>query len=168
MASLLHDDDNYNNGEMEDEEQQCQRPQLHLPHYITNVTIGKSVRCVKKNREQNRLFRIKSIKYDFFFIQRVLLHLKIISSTDSYDIKIKQHDKNCKSISNGTTDSKAHTNCNIKIYANLRNGLWYYPKFHGTAYFKSTDGHSHKWNFSFKKNIKSNIYSHLLFIISNA
>ena len=37
----------------------------------------------------------------------------------------------------------------IPVFANLRNGLWYRESFDGSAYFKSTDGHSHHWNFSF-------------------
>ena len=39
----------------------------------------------------------------------------------------------------------------IPVFANLRNGLWYRESFDGSAYFKSTDGHSHHWNFSFKR-----------------
>ncbi len=34
------------------------------------------------------------------------------------------------------------------MFANLRNGLWYAPRFDGTGYFKSTDGHVFKWEFS--------------------
>ena len=35
----------------------------------------------------------------------------------------------------------------IPVFANLRNGLWVPERFDGSAYFKSTDGHSHHWNF---------------------
>ena len=40
------------------------------------------------------------------------------------------------------------------IIANLRNGAWYVPPelaLGGTAYFKSTDGHSRQWNFSLSR-----------------
>lgn len=37
------------------------------------------------------------------------------------------------------------------IVGNLRNGLWYYPRFDDTCYFKSTDGHSYQWSFSFNR-----------------
>lgn len=36
---------------------------------------------------------------------------------------------------------------NLPKLANLRSGLWYYWKFDGTCYFKSTDGHYNHWNF---------------------
>ena len=34
------------------------------------------------------------------------------------------------------------------LYANLRHGAWYAPRFAGAAYFKSTDGHAGQWDFS--------------------
>jgi hypothetical protein len=36
----------------------------------------------------------------------------------------------------------------LPLIANLRNGLWYAPKWHSTCYFKSTDGHNKTWAFS--------------------
>jgi tRNA A64-2'-O-ribosylphosphate transferase len=36
-------------------------------------------------------------------------------------------------------------------FANLRCGLWYHPNFTDTCYFKSTDGHAFKWDFSPKR-----------------
>lgn len=39
----------------------------------------------------------------------------------------------------------------IKLFANLRNGLWYSNNFSGTCYFKSTDGHDGNWNFSLNR-----------------
>jgi tRNA A64-2'-O-ribosylphosphate transferase len=37
------------------------------------------------------------------------------------------------------------------MFANLRCGLWYAPKFDYTCYFKSTDGHVGKWAFSISR-----------------
>jgi tRNA A64-2'-O-ribosylphosphate transferase len=34
------------------------------------------------------------------------------------------------------------------LLGNLRNGLWYSPSYEDTCYFKSTDGHTYKWDFS--------------------
>ncbi|KAF3442974.1 hypothetical protein FNV43_RR16892 [Rhamnella rubrinervis] len=36
----------------------------------------------------------------------------------------------------------------LPLLANLRCGLWYFPKFHSTCYFKSTDGHNNNWSFN--------------------
>ncbi|XP_037493183.1 uncharacterized protein C3F10.06c isoform X2 [Jatropha curcas] len=36
----------------------------------------------------------------------------------------------------------------LPLLANLRCGLWYSPKFYGTCYFKSTDGHTNNWSFN--------------------
>ncbi|GER34088.1 initiator tRNA phosphoribosyl transferase family protein [Striga asiatica] len=36
----------------------------------------------------------------------------------------------------------------LALLANLRCGLWYYPKFHSNCYFKSTDGHTNNLSFS--------------------
>ncbi|GER34083.1 initiator tRNA phosphoribosyl transferase family protein, partial [Striga asiatica] len=36
----------------------------------------------------------------------------------------------------------------LPLLANLRCGLWYYPKFHSNCYFKSTDGHTNNLSFS--------------------
>ncbi|KAL2929024.1 Uncharacterized protein RDABS01_034435 [Bienertia sinuspersici] len=36
----------------------------------------------------------------------------------------------------------------LPLLANLRCGLWYYPRFHGTCYFKSTDGHTNNCSFN--------------------
>ncbi|XP_050219832.1 uncharacterized protein C3F10.06c [Mercurialis annua] len=36
----------------------------------------------------------------------------------------------------------------LPLLANLRCGLWYFPKFYGTCYFKSTDGHTNNWSFN--------------------
>ena len=109
-----------------------------LPTYRANATIHTSLRNVKKEREQNRLFRVKSIYHDYLYLESILR-----------DLQIK------KSVSNETSSENSCNydlhNCNIKVYANLRNGLWYYPSFDGTSYFKSTDGHSYKWNFSYKR-----------------
>ena len=109
-----------------------------LPTYRANATIHRSLRNVKKEREQNRLFRVKSIYHDYLYLESILR-----------DLQIK------KSVSNETSSENSCNydlhNCNIKVYANLRNGLWYYPSFDGTSYFKSTDGHSYKWNFSYKR-----------------
>ena len=103
-----------------------------LPTYRANTTIHRSLRNVKKEREQNRLFRVKSIYYDYLYLKSILRDLQI------------------KSVSNETSSENSCNydlhNCNIKVYANLRNGLWYYPSFDGTSCFKSTDGHSYKWN----------------------
>ncbi|KAL0485837.1 tRNA A64-2'-O-ribosyl phosphate transferase [Acrasis kona] len=35
----------------------------------------------------------------------------------------------------------------LPVFANLRCGQWYLPKFDGTCYFKSTDGHTYNWRF---------------------
>ncbi|CAM9939616.1 unnamed protein product [Ectocarpus fasciculatus] len=37
------------------------------------------------------------------------------------------------------------------VFANLRNGLWYGKEWDGTCYFKSTDGHSRRWAFSYTR-----------------
>ncbi|CAN0474608.1 unnamed protein product, partial [Ectocarpus sp. 8 AP-2014] len=37
------------------------------------------------------------------------------------------------------------------VFANLRNGLWYGKDWDGTCYFKSTDGHSRRWAFSYTR-----------------
>ncbi|KAL6052595.1 tRNA A64-2'-O-ribosylphosphate transferase, variant 3 [Balamuthia mandrillaris] len=37
------------------------------------------------------------------------------------------------------------------LVANLRCGLWYFPSFEDTCYFKSTDGHTGYWQFSLKR-----------------
>lgn len=44
----------------------------------------------------------------------------------------------------------AHLWPRLPLLANLRCGLWYaHPdQFHGTAYFKSTDGHNGNWSFN--------------------
>ena len=39
----------------------------------------------------------------------------------------------------------------IPVLANLRCGAWYSPRFDGDCYFKSTDGHCGKWQFSFTR-----------------
>ena len=39
----------------------------------------------------------------------------------------------------------------IPVLANLRCGAWYSPRFDGDCYFKSTDGHSGKWDFSLSR-----------------
>eukprot|EP00668_Euglena_longa_P030365 GGOE01037833.1.p1 GENE.GGOE01037833.1~~GGOE01037833.1.p1 ORF type:complete len:501 (-),score=121.58 GGOE01037833.1:96-1598(-) len=39
----------------------------------------------------------------------------------------------------------------LPLFANLRCGVWYHPQFAGTCYFKSTDGHRGKWDFSFSR-----------------
>lgn len=36
----------------------------------------------------------------------------------------------------------------LPLVANLRCGRWYSKNFHSSCYFKSTDGHFGKWNFS--------------------
>ncbi|KAL9224080.1 hypothetical protein vseg_000150 [Gypsophila vaccaria] len=36
----------------------------------------------------------------------------------------------------------------LPLLANLRCGLWYNPNFHGSCYFKSTDGHYNNWSFN--------------------
>lgn len=41
-----------------------------------------------------------------------------------------------------------HLWMDMPLLANLRCGLWYAPKFDGTCYFKSTDGHNGNWSFS--------------------
>lgn len=60
-------------------------------------------------------------------------------------------------------DTFCREHSSLPVYANLRNGLWwvsvclefvltllerYMPKFSGTCYFKSTDGHCGQWSFS--------------------
>lgn len=98
---------------------------LALPEYATaSTTIGSSLRSLVKRRESSLCYRLKSIHYDSMFVQQAI---KMLTSR----------------LEKGT--------CLPEVYANLRNGLWYLPKFYGTAYFKSTDGHSHIWNFSFKR-----------------
>ncbi|CAM9703202.1 unnamed protein product, partial [Laminaria digitata] len=37
------------------------------------------------------------------------------------------------------------------VFANLRNGLWYGREWDGACYFKSTDGHSRRWSFSYTR-----------------
>ncbi|GAB5357288.1 hypothetical protein AAMO2058_000361500 [Amorphochlora amoebiformis] len=39
----------------------------------------------------------------------------------------------------------------VPLLANLRNGLWYSKEFNQTCYFKSTDGHPGKWDFSLSR-----------------
>eukprot|EP01134_Creolimax_fragrantissima_P003974 CFRG3974T1 len=39
----------------------------------------------------------------------------------------------------------------LPFVANLRCGLWYSPKFDDTAYFKSTDGHTHKCDLNLRR-----------------
>ncbi|CAM9229889.1 unnamed protein product, partial [Hapterophycus canaliculatus] len=41
--------------------------------------------------------------------------------------------------------------CAYPVFANLRNGLWYGRDWDGTCYFKSTDGHSGRWAFSYTR-----------------
>ncbi|CAM9453215.1 unnamed protein product, partial [Choristocarpus tenellus] len=41
--------------------------------------------------------------------------------------------------------------CQYPLFANLRNGLWYGHTWDGTCYFKSTDGHSLSWSFSYTR-----------------
>eukprot|EP00752_Nemacystus_decipiens_P004789 g4357.t3 len=41
--------------------------------------------------------------------------------------------------------------CAYPVFANLRNGLWYGKDWDGTCYFKSTDGHSGRWAFSYTR-----------------
>nr|AKM76537.1 initiator tRNA phosphoribosyl transferase family protein [Francoa sonchifolia] len=36
----------------------------------------------------------------------------------------------------------------LPLLANLRCGLWYFPSFYSTCYFKSTDGHTNNWSFN--------------------
>ncbi|CUM65140.1 uncharacterized protein PRCAT00002767001 [Priceomyces carsonii] len=52
----------------------------------------------------------------------------------------------------------------IPLVANERCGLWYIPKpmLTDTCYFKSTDGHTHHWKFSFRR-----LNLHLLSLFSN-
>eukprot|EP00743_Colponemidia_sp_Colp-15_P013112 GILK01015120.1.p1 GENE.GILK01015120.1~~GILK01015120.1.p1 ORF type:complete len:486 (+),score=58.00 GILK01015120.1:252-1709(+) len=45
-------------------------------------------------------------------------------------------------------ESVIHNYERLPVLANLRCGLWYRPKFDGVCYFKSTDGHTHAWQFS--------------------
>ena len=143
---------------------------LQLPSYNTNITFSKSLRKVRKEREQNRLFRIKSIQYDYIFVKQVLHDLNILITSDSA-IKIINDKYKTERSNRKNNNHKIENNSKIKIYANLRNGLWYYPKFHGTAYFKSTDGHSHKWNFSYKRLnmnvLKSAILNHGIALIDS-
>ncbi|KAA6374043.1 MAG: putative initiator tRNA phosphoribosyl transferase family protein [Streblomastix strix] len=37
------------------------------------------------------------------------------------------------------------------LLANMRLGIWTHPQYDETVYFKSTDGHYGKWNFSFSR-----------------
>ena len=131
MASIVEAQDSDGDG-------RADHVHFALPTYKANATIHRSVRNVKKEREQNRLFRVKSIYHDYLYLKTIL-----------HDLQIEN------SVSNNTTSETSCSddvgNCNIKVYANLRNGLWYYPCFDGTSYFKSTDGHSYKWDFSYKR-----------------
>lgn len=47
----------------------------------------------------------------------------------------------------------AHLWPRLPLLANLRCGLWYASpaSFHGTCYFKSTDGHNGNWAFNVKR-----------------
>lgn len=36
----------------------------------------------------------------------------------------------------------------LPLLANLRCGRWYSPRFYGSCYFKSTDGHTNNWDFN--------------------
>ena len=92
--------------------------------YRLRTLVVDALRSLVKRRESSLCYRLKSIHYDSMFVQQAI---KMLTSR----------------LEKGT--------CLPEVYANLRNGLWYLPKFYGTAYFKSTDGHSHIWNFSFKR-----------------
>ena len=97
---------------------------LQLPEYNTNAGFNASLRKLIKRRETSICYRLKSIYYDSQFVKKAIGVIRPLKSGGG---------------------------AMPEVYANLRNGAWYLPLFYGTAYFKSTDGHSHKWNFSFKR-----------------
>ena len=48
---------------------------------------------------------------------------------------------------------RAGSSSSLPVFANLRNGLWYAAptEWAGTCYFKSSDGHSRRWAFSYTR-----------------
>ncbi|CAM9609314.1 unnamed protein product [Scytosiphon promiscuus] len=51
----------------------------------------------------------------------------------------------------GLVAAYRRSGCAYPVFANLRNGLWYGKDWDGTCYFKSTDGHSGRWAFSYTR-----------------
>ena len=90
---------------------------LQLPSYNTNITFSKSLRKVRKEREQNRLFRIKSIQYDYIFVKQVLHDLNILITSDSA-IKIINDKYKTEKSNRKNNNHKIENNSKIKIYAN--------------------------------------------------
>ncbi|CAM9321435.1 unnamed protein product [Ectocarpus sp. 12 AP-2014] len=51
----------------------------------------------------------------------------------------------------GLVEAYRQSGAAYPVFANLRNGLWYGKEWDGTCYFKSTDGHSRRWAFSYTR-----------------
>jgi tRNA A64-2'-O-ribosylphosphate transferase len=86
---------------------------------------GKVARELQQQARHDLLNYLRSINLDAEYVRSAVAACRVSSSSSS----------------------------SLPVFANLRNGLWYAAPsdWAGTCYFKSSDGHSRRWSFSYTR-----------------